>query len=543
MFDCSGPDQAGNVAQREADAPPIEPPLSRASPWRIALLTLVVAVAAAAIVTCRFAPRFVLWRGLAIVEDLPAPEPEFDRAGPSLAQLDDPWAPVQNSYHRVIAWRLLFPVLWHYSHLPRSSYMAVPHVGGVLALWVVAWLTYQQLGRWWPTCLATVLFAALPWFFVSSSWLLHFDSWLAIGLLTAAFAPSRWLLAFACLLTPWTDERFVLALPATMAVRAIALRRIEERRWRELLLDVAVVLAVSVPYLTIRAVAWLRGDPNSTAYVKAHWQEVRTVAWTRFGEGLWSGYRVGWLAIGAAIALATRRVGWRWGAAFALVVFGTAVGGLFIAWDMSRSVMMISPAFLLGIWLWDEWRPRTLHGSRPGVLAVLAALALPMLLIANLWVPAYQVLWSRTWEVETLRAEITKWNHPPNLFAAVEHVRQGRLLKEQGKSAEALQSFDAAIRTEGAYPQAFIERAVLRMQTGNLAGANSDVNEALRLLPEYPFALLLRGAFRLDRGERALAAEDFQHALAIAPADWQYREETQRLLGQVTLGPNTKSPN
>ena len=517
---------------------PAEPPLSRASPWRTVILALVVAVAAAGVTTCRFAPRFGLWRGLAIGDDLPwgvRYESELDRAVASLAQLEDPWAPVPNPTHQVIAWRLFFPVVWHHLHFPRSWYLALPQLGCVLALWVVAWLTYQRLGRWWPTWLATALFAALPWFFVSSSWLLHFDSWLVIGLVTAAVTPSRGLLSLACLITPWIDERFVLALPATMAVRAIALRRIEQKQWRELMLDFAVALAASVPYPTIRAVAWLRGDGGPTAYVNDHWNELSTVAWASLGAGLWCGYRFGWLAIGAAIVLVQRYVGWFWALALAILVLGTAFCGLFIAVDISRSSMMISPSFLLAMWLCEEWRLGRFPGRPSGLPAVFAAIFLPAVLLANLTVPAYHVMWKRSWKVEPLWTEIENWINPPPLIVAGQDLVRGRRLARQDKKAEALRCYDTAIlHAEGAYPLALIERATLRMQTGNLAGAESDVNEVLRQMPDYPYALLLRAAFRLDRGQGSLATADLRLALAKAPDGWPYREKAQSLLEKAT---------
>lgn len=508
------------------------------SSWRIAILALLVAITTAGITTCRFAPRFGLWRALPIGEDLPwalRHESELDRAIVSLAQLDDPWAPIANPTHQVIGWRLFFPVVWHYSHLERSWFLALPQIGCVLALWLVAWLSYERLGRWWPTWLATALLAALPWFFVSSSWLAHFDSWLVIGLLTAAFVPSRWPLLLVCLVTPWIDERFVLALPATMAVRAAALGRVEQQQWRELRLDLLVALAASVPYPAIRAMAWMRGDAVPMAYMKDHLEFVHTVVWSDFGQGLWSAYRFGWLLIVAAIFLIGRRVGWGWALAFAGLVLGTALGALFIARDVSRSSMMICPSFLLSIWLWDEWRVRAKLDLPSAKLITVAAMVLPMVLLANLTAPAYHVMWKRSWRVETLATEIHNWNHPPPLVLAGQELVRGRNLVRQGDIAEGLKCYDAAIvHADGAYPLALIERANLRIQKGDLTGAESDVNEALRLVPEYPFALLMRAAFRLDRGQTTQAIEDLQLALAKAPAGWPYREQAEALLEKTS---------
>ena len=225
-------------------------------------------------------------------------------------------------------------------------------MGCVLALWLTAWVMHRRLADWSQTWMATTLFATLPWFFVATGWLAYFDSWLVLGLLITVFVPSRVTLALACLLTPWIDERFIIALPATLAARTIALARVENRQWRELLLDISVIAAASVPYPAVRALAWLQGDPDSSAYIAKHWEDARGVALGRYLEGLFSGYRAGWIMIVAAVWFWARAVGWKWGVVFGLVVLVCSIGGLFIAADMSRTLMIECPLLLVGTWLW-----------------------------------------------------------------------------------------------------------------------------------------------------------------------------------------------
>src|SRR5262249_12061976 len=159
-------------------------------------------------------PRFDLWRGVG--DFIAHRAPEYGRANALLAQIAAPGEKNFDPMHRVIAWRVLFPVIWHVAHLPPKSLLAMPHVGFVAALWLVALPTYRLFSGWLSAALVTLLFAPLPWFFVSTGWLGYFDSWLVLGLVAAAFVQSRWVLAAACLLTPWIDERFVLALPLTL---------------------------------------------------------------------------------------------------------------------------------------------------------------------------------------------------------------------------------------------------------------------------------------------------------------------------------------
>ena len=270
------------------------------------LLCLGLALAVSAVVTLRFTPSFVNWRGLDMY--VPQEAPEFGRAKSALQQLNNPWEPVENSIHKVIGWRLLFPVVWHYLGLPRWLFLAMPQVGCVLTLWLIAWLSYVRLRNWPQTAMATTLLAALPWFFVSSGWLTYFDSWLVLGLVAAVFVPSRRVLIVICLLVPWVDERFVLALPLTLFVCAAVQNQIESRNWHELRRDLAVAIAATALYPAIRAIAWLHGDPDSTRYVHRHWQEMQTVPWTRYLEGLWFAYRAAWPLLPAALVLWARRV-------------------------------------------------------------------------------------------------------------------------------------------------------------------------------------------------------------------------------------------
>src|SRR6185312_1701767 len=132
-----------------------------------------------------YTPRFSLWSGVGNL--IVHRSPEYSRGSVVLIQVNDPWTRSFDALHRVMAWRVLFPFVWHYGHLPPRWILAMPQIGCVAVLWLVAWLTHRQLNRWWPTVLATLLFAALPWFFVSSGWLGYFDSWYVLGLLATAF--------------------------------------------------------------------------------------------------------------------------------------------------------------------------------------------------------------------------------------------------------------------------------------------------------------------------------------------------------------------
>ena len=105
----------------------------------------------------------------------------------SLEQLHDPWIKIENPTNRVIAWRLLFPLIWHYGHLPSKLYLAMPWLGCLLALWLIACGNYRRLKNWPETSLAVGVIRRSHGFFVSTGWLAYFDSWFVLGLMAVAF--------------------------------------------------------------------------------------------------------------------------------------------------------------------------------------------------------------------------------------------------------------------------------------------------------------------------------------------------------------------
>jgi tetratricopeptide (TPR) repeat protein len=497
--------------------------------WRSIALCLGIAVGASVVSVLAYTPHFYAWRALGnyIVHRAP----EYSRANALLLQVQDPWSTRYDPLHHVLAWRMLFPVLWHYTHLPPRAILAMPHVGCVAALWLVAWLTYRSLQRWTPTILGTLLFATLPWFFVSSGWLGYFDSWYVLGLVATAFVPSRWALGIAALLTPWVDERFLLALPVTLFVREASLHRLEERAWRDALYDVVLAIAGAFPYLAARAIFWLQGDADSQTYIQAHALNLPDVVPSRFLAGLWSGYRAGWLLIGLGLWIWARRAGWKWGATLILTVVATAVGGLFIATDMSRTVMMICPTLVWGVWLWEASRPMSQAWLLPAVVA------------ANFLLPATHELWFSQFTIGRLPAELANLRETslPGLEAANLIVEAESLLA-QGQIPAARAKLDEALSIDDTYAVAYAHRAAMHINEKDLASAAVDAAEAVRLDPTMPYAYYLRGYISALRGDRAAAYEDLRKAVGYGGPNWNKRNEALRLLEQIAPPQPTDVP-
>jgi hypothetical protein len=485
----------------------------------VAVACLIVAIFGCAIVLVRFAPRLSLWPGLEITGVLA--RPEYGRAKVVLDQVVDPWASVEFKGHTVARWRLLFPIAWHYAHLPRWLLLATPFMGCVLVLWLAAWLTYERLRDWWLTFLSVILCAALPWFLVSTGWLLYFDSWFVLGTLVATFAPARWMIACVCLLTPWIDERFVLALPICAAVRAVVQADNLQTNRQDFLGTLLIMALASVPYLLIRTIAWSTGDAQTTEYVDAHMLEAQSVPWSRYLAGLWSGFRAAWLlVIYGCIAGARRLKGLR-GVLVAIAVMLCVFGTIFVAKDMSRTLMIAIPLLLWGIWQSCAAHPSLMHYLLLGITAL------------NLVLPAAHVMWDQVVPIRPLPIEIQALQETPTVFTAARLLREADTLIKSGDVASGSAKLDEAIELDRGYAFAFVMRAALRMNAGQVADAAADLDEAMALKEELPMALYMRASIRVSQGQAALAVEDFRKALLYAPSDWPARAEAERGLQQA----------
>jgi len=485
---------------------------------------LAIALVAGALTLLVFTPRFVLWRGVG--DYLVHRAPEYGRANALLMQVADPWSKNFDPMHRVLAWRLFFPVVWHYAHLPPRGLLAVPHVGCVVVLWLVAWLTHRRLAQWKCAWLVTLLFAPLPWFFVSTGWLGYFDSWFVLGLLLVAFVPSRVVLGATCLVTPWIDERFVVALPLTLAVRAAALGLIQRRAWREIAIDSTVAAAAVLPYPVLRLVDMLRGDPETGIYIQAHLQTVGNVAWTRFAAALWSGFRASWVVIVAGLWLWGKRAGGKWAVLLAVIALVTAVGGLRIAIDMSRTMMTLAPLLLFAAWSWESWR------------APAHAWLLPAVVVANFLLPATHELWFQKFTIDHFPTEWNNWRGPPPpTFVAAELIGQATDLLAQGQVDGARQKLDAALEIDPTYAVAYAHRAAIRMNARDFDGAFIDADQAQQKDPTLPYPYFLRGYLRALRGERDPARQDLQMSLQLSSPAWTFRPQAEQLLQQLSSDP------
>jgi serine/threonine protein kinase/Tfp pilus assembly protein PilF len=94
---------------------------------------------------------------------------------------------------------------------------------------------------------------------------------------------------------------------------------------------------------------------------------------------------------------------------------------------------------------------------------------------------------------------------------------RGRIFSRRFQFAQAENEFARAIGLDPAFAQAYRNRAVVRMQLGNLAGAQEDLDAALAHGGSAMQVHLLRSAVRARKGDAAGAAADQQACKDLAP--------------------------
>ncbi len=96
--------------------------------------------------------------------------------------------------------------------------------------------------------------------------------------------------------------------------------------------------------------------------------------------------------------------------------------------------------------------------------------------------------------------------------------RRGEVRVKEGREAEALSDFEAAVRLGGAW-RAVHNRGVSYAAAGRLPEALVDFDRTIDLNPRYPNAFLNRAELRYQMGEYAAAVEDYTKALKLGKPD------------------------
>ncbi|MEI6860756.1 MAG: tetratricopeptide repeat protein [Verrucomicrobiota bacterium] len=473
--------------------------------WR---LVLGAALAAAALSTFFFAPRFIVWRAFGV----PAlgGNIEIFRSPWSLAQVAHPFDKIENASNIVIQWRLLFPLLAHYLHLPLPVLLALPWIGCLLALVMMAHLLWTYTGDTGLVWMGTMLAATCSWYLVGTGWVLYFDGWLMMTLLLATFGRSGWHLLLTAFLAPWIDERFVLTVPLCLAVRWAVLSPRGDYPFRNLVRDTGLLAAGLAPYLGIRLWA-----------LKAHvWQPEHGFFESFFTNGmgfnspysltligLWHGLRAAWLPVLVFAVWFWRRQGARQGLALVMVMVVTMTVQMGLAGDLSRSASVILPAMLAGVMAAPDWPAAWGRRLLMGVCAL------------NYLLPTIHLITSTPVSkipIYYLHTELGQLRQPPDQFNPQFYNLLGQQAMQVQKVQEAFNHFSTAIGLDPRYADALINRGVLLYKSNHKTEALEDFSRAIEAEPRSIKGWLNRGLARQDMGDRAGATADLQAAMAAA---------------------------
>lgn len=404
--------------------------LRQAPPARQRWILALFAFVAMLLILWFFAPRFVLWPTIKLPEFNSIPD--TNRAYFTLLQLKDPFLHIDHFSNKVIEWRLLFPLIFHYLHLPAWLFLALPWIGCLLVLWYVAMLVWRRTQDQVFTAASVLTLGTLSWFFTSTGWLTYFDSWYVLGGLIVAFSPSPGQVLAAALLTPWIDERIVFMLPVCLAARAVIYwhdtRELKPDRAQRRLMIAAVAPIVAYALVRLAATVWF--DQGSRDYVAFFGD--RTWPLGGMAKGAWMGLRMAWVPI-VLLPVLLARQSRGLGMALGAIVAVSAIVAVVIAGDISRSMSMLVPIAAASLML----LPR-LHANARAIVVAVAA--------GNLLLPASHVIGEYALPIFDARVELDRVKYPPPQLDARFHLAEAMRQYRAGEVDGVMRSLDYARR-------------------------------------------------------------------------------------------------
>ena len=489
--------------------------LKAISPWLFCLLS---AVAAFLVVNYVFCPRLVLWKGLNV--PLAWSYPEVNRAVDTLRQIQQPFSPINNPTNDVIRWRLLFPLLAHYLSIPDVVYLAIPHIGCILVLGWFTFLTLNLTKSRVDAFIASVLFGTTSWFFVSSGWLAYFDSWYILGLLLTAFHPSRSLVIASCLLVPWIDERFILALPLSLLVRAAYFDR-NVFSSKPFLLDVLAIIATTLPWVAFRAYLVFSAIDTCPSATTNQFTFDKPGVFLTLLDGWWNGLRGLWVYPIVFFVLFIRQRKIVTSALLAAGLIIALVANLRFAGDISRSVSNIIPLVALGFFVSIRspgfaWR-KLLIG----------------LTIFNLFMPASHVVIVFKNPIFYYPYESVHLQQPPPEVSGPFYNTKGIEAWQRQDFNNAFEMFSTAVSLDPQLAEAYLNRGIVSFGLGNAESGEADMRRAIELAPKLYAAQFQLASVLQGKGNKTEAAAMFRSILSSAPATYELRPEIEKRLTEL----------
>jgi hypothetical protein len=210
-------------------------------------------------------------------------------------------------------------------------------------------------------------------------------------------------------------------------------------------------------------------------------------------------------------------VGWLWYLVTLLPVIGLVQVGDQAMADRYTYVPLIGPFIMVA------WSVKDVMARWPAARAPVGIIAMGLLAIC----PAITWLQLRHW-----RSSVTLFTHaaaviPDNYVA---QVQLGNALAEQGRFAEAIDRYRAALRVKPDLAEAHGNLGALLAQEGRLDEAIAEYAEALRLNPNLADAHNNLGVALAAQGQVELAIRHYAEALRLNPNHQTARDNLARAL-------------
>lgn len=255
-------------------------------------------------------------------------------------------------------------------------------------------------------------------------------------------------------------------------------------------------------------------DTGSILYVQQRLGELRNAAtpWYIWVDGWWQGLRCGWVLVALAIWLEVRRrpaAGW----VLAIVCAVTLAAALLIAADIGRSASALWPAAMLGLLLALRQRSAWVRNG------------LPVLVVANLILPASNVLIGTIRPISWFGTELDRYRHPTGILNPAGWLEAANLSISQKQWNEALGEMDICVKLGGASAKALADRAIIYLNLNDLERATVDADAATAINPVSVDALFARGMIYQRQHDTADARRLLERALNTSGPDWQFRAD------------------
>jgi tetratricopeptide (TPR) repeat protein len=152
----------------------------------------------------------------------------------------------------------------------------------------------------------------------------------------------------------------------------------------------------------------------------------------------------------------------------------------------------------------------------------------------NLLTPARHVIegWDSTVRIFPIWIELGRLKRPPPQLTSL-HLQRASKLSNLGDLSGALAEVETAARIGPSSISAKIDRGILLNRLGRTAEAADSYDDAVRIAPTMPDVYALRSRFRRSHGEFQAAEQDLRSAVDLLPVGSPHRTELERELGEL----------